>query len=256
MKTFKLTLEYDGTDFHGWQRQNSRRTVQGDIEAAIRTMTGEAVSLFGSGRTDAGVHALGQVAHFRCDTRLEAATFHKGLNSLLRNDIVVLTCREAPETFHARYDVIDKTYEYHILNRQWPSALHARYAWFIAKSLDTDAMTAACKQLEGRYDFSAFEGAGSPRAHSERTVFESGLSHGDHGLLMFRIRADGFLRYMVRNIIGTLVEIGLGKRTPSDITAILASKDRNQAGPTAPPQGLFLVQVRYKEETHHDPSRQ
>lgn len=248
MKTFRITIEYDGTGFHGWQRQKNRRTVQGDIETAIGTMTGEAVSLIGSGRTDAGVHALGQVAHFKCATRLDAETLHKGLNSLLRNDVAILECREAPETFHARYDVADKTYEYRILNRRWPSALHHRYTWFISRPLDADAMNAGSEKLKGCHDFSAFEGAGSPRSHSRRTVFQIGFSPLDHGLLSFRIQADGFLRYMVRNIVGTLVEVGLGKRSPSDLAVILESGDRSRAGATAPPQGLFLVRVRYKEE--------
>lgn len=242
---FRLIIEYDGTAYHGWQRQKRDRSVQGEIENALATMTGQKITLIGSGRTDAGVHALGQVANFHCDTRLTPDTFQKGLNSLLDDDIVIRDCQEADEKFHARYDVKGKTYHYRILNRQIPTAIRRHYVWFIRRKLDTDAMRSAIPHLLGKHDFKAFEGTGSPRAHTVRCVSEANLMQHDDGYLTFEIKADGFLRFMVRNILGTLVEVGVGKIPPDGLQEILLSKDRSQAGATAPPQGLFLMEVRY-----------
>lgn len=248
LKNFKLRIEYDGTDCHGWQRQAGRRTIQGDIETALRTMTGRPVTVIGSGRTDAGVHALGQIAHFRCDTHLAAPVFLKGLNSLLGQDIVIREAEEADADFHARFDATGKIYHYRILNDPMPSAIHRRYAWHISAPLHDDAMTEAARFLAGTHDFKAFEGAGSPRPHTVRRVGMADFIRDPHGFLTFRIQADGFLRYMVRNIVGTLVEIGRGKRMPEDLKTILASCDRKQAAPTAPPHGLFLIRVQYGPE--------
>ena len=221
------------------------RTVQETIERALARMTGEPVTLIGSGRTDAGVHAKGQVASFQTTSRLDAESFFKGLNSLLPGDVRICACDQMPEKFHARFDVSSKHYRYHIVNRPIAPAIGRQFVWHIRKPLDTVAMTQAAAAFIGTHDFKAFEGAGSPRAHTVRTITESTIWRKDGGNLTYDIRADGFLRFMVRNIVGTLVEVGLGKRPSEAIPAILASRDRGQAGATAPPQGLFLVDVSY-----------
>lgn len=244
-KNFKITVEYDGTRYHGWQIQKKDRTIQGEIENALKTMTRKKVTLIGSGRTDAGVHALAQVANFRCDTKLSAPIFQKGLNSLLEEDILIKECEEVDETFHARFDAKSKTYHYRILNRSLPIAIGRQYAWFIRKKLDIDAMRAAISHIIGTHDFKAFEGTGSPRAHTNRNVNKATLEQKKKDYLVFEITANGFLRYMVRNIMGTLVDVGLCKITADDFKAILRSKDRSIASPTAPPHGLFLMHVDY-----------
>ena len=245
MKNFQLNIEYDGTNYHGWQRQKKDITIQATIEKALSVMTCQEITLVGSGRTDAGVHALGQVAHFKCDTRLNADTFHQGLNSLLPNDIVITACRQVSKTFHARFDVKSKIYHYRILNRLLPSALLRHYAWHIHTPLNTTAINQACQSLLGRHDFKAFEGAGSPRDHTLRNIMTAKWKTCGVDEHQFWIEADGFLRYMVRNIVGTLINVGIGKISPCEFEKILDSKDRNQAGATAPPNGLYLVQVKY-----------
>ncbi|MFW6284042.1 MAG: tRNA pseudouridine(38-40) synthase TruA [Desulfosalsimonas sp.] len=246
MQTFKLIVEYDGTDFNGWQIQKTGRTIQGQIEKALFTMTRQPVRVTGSGRTDAGVHALGQTAHFRCQTRLTAGAFFSGLNSLLPQDIVIRSCTRESEAFHARYDVCQKTYRYYILNRPLAPAIGRQYAWHIAKPLDVEAMIRAAGQIKGTHDFAAFENTGSPRSHSIRTVSAARfIADAKDPQIIFEITADGFLRYMVRNILGTLVETGLGRMAPEQITAVLDSRDRGQAGATAPARGLFLMHVEY-----------
>lgn len=244
-KNFKLTIEYDGSDFHGWQRQNRDRTIQGEIENALQAMTKQKINLVGSGRTDAGVHAFGQVANFKCETRLDSETFLNGLNSLLPDSIVICTCELVNEDFHARYAARSKIYRYRILNRRLPTAIRRQYCWHIRRTLDLDAMRRAAAHVIGTHDFKAFEGTGSPRSDTIRQVFDAGLYREAEDYLVFEIKAEGFLRFMVRNIIGTLVEVGLGKITPEDFKAILLSKDRSNAGATAPPNGLFLVRVEY-----------
>lgn len=244
-RTFKLIIEYDGSGFHGWQRQKNDRTVQETIERALCRMTGERCPLTGSGRTDAGVHARAQVAGFQTASRLDATVFLKGLNSLLPDDVSICSCAQMPEGFHARFDVRSKHYRYHIINRPVAPAIGRQFVWHIRKSLDTASMLQAAGHMVGTHDFKAFEGAGSPRAHTVRTITESMIQRTDGGKLTYDIRADGFLRFMVRNIVGTLVEVGLGKRPADEIPAIIASKDRSRAGATAPPQGLFLMDVSY-----------
>lgn len=244
-KNFKLTIEYDGSLYHGWQRQKNECSIQGEIEKALMTMAGEKVVLIGSGRTDAGTHALGQVANFHIDTSLVAETFQKGLNSLLPEDIVIKACRQVDKTFHARYDAKSKIYIYRILNSNLPAAVCRQYAWSIRKKLDIEAMRRAICHIIGAHDFKAFEGAGSPRSHTIRHVFKADLAEKDHEYLVFKIEADGFLRYMVRNIVGTFIDVGLLKITPDDFKKILLSRNRNMAGVTAPPHGLFLMKVKY-----------
>ena len=244
-KNFKITIEYDGTRYHGWQRQKNDRTIQEEIEKAVLAITGQNVSLTGSGRTDAGVHAYGQVANFKCETNLAAQDLLGGLNSLTADDIVIHSCEEVAAAFHARYDVKSKIYKYKIFNRPSPAAIGRHYAWHIRKELDLEAMRAACAYLIGSHDFMAFEGAGSPRSHTTRSVFKANLVDEGDGYLAFEIEADGFLRFMVRNIVGTLVNVGLAKITPDDFKRILESRNRNQAGATAPAHGLFMLRVTY-----------
>lgn len=245
VKNFKIIVEYDGSRYCGWQRQNNDPTIQEAIEQALMKMTDQKISVIGSGRTDAGVHAYGQVANFKCDTRLSAGDFLGGLNSLTPEDIVIAGCEEVPDDFHARYSATSKTYQYRILNRPNPAAVMRQYAWHIRKALDLEAMRTAIPYIIGSHDFKAFEGAGSPRAHTIRNVLNAGLTEKNDGYVVFEIEADGFLRYMVRNIVGTLVEVGLGKISPEDVKDILDSKDRTRASATAPAHGLFLQSVNY-----------
>jgi tRNA pseudouridine38-40 synthase len=244
-QNFKLTIEYDGTAYNGWQRQAEAPTVQAALEQALECMTRSSITLIGAGRTDAGVHALGQVANFRCETRLTPEEILKGLNSLLPRDIAIRDCSAMPESFHARFDARSKRYHYRILNRAARAAVGRDYAWFVHRPLDAGAMRQAAERLIGRHDFKAFESAGSPRAHTRRHVMTAAWAEGPERRLTFQIEADGFLRGMVRNIVGTLVKVGLGKMGPSEIDAILASRDRRCAGATAPARGLFLVEVHY-----------
>lgn len=245
MPNFKITIEYDGTAYHGWQRQAEDRTIQGEIENALMTMTGDSVTVIGSGRTDAGVHALNQVANFRCDTSLTPEVFIKGLNSLLPEDIVITSCKVVPEKFHARYDAKSKVYHYRILNQLIPAAISRQYAWHIRKKLDLSAMQEALRCIIGSHDFKSFEGSGSPRADTVRCIINADLIITDGDYMVLMIEGDGFLKFMVRNIVGTLVDVGLGKITPDDFKRVLVSKDRNLAGITAPAHGLFLMDVKY-----------
>jgi tRNA pseudouridine38-40 synthase len=245
LKNFKITIEYDGTDYHGWQRQAKDRTIQGEIEKALMTIMGSKITLTGAGRTDAGVHAFGQVANFHCRPALDPHVFQKALNSLLPKDIVITRCTRVSEKFHARYDVKSKSYHYRILNRDLPAAIFRKYAWHIPKNLNLGAMAKILCYIIGTHDFKAFQGTGSPRANTVRSVMHADLEKMDEGYLVFKIQGNGFLRFMVRNIVGTLVDVGLGKITPKDFHNILLSKDRNLAGITAPAHGLFLMNVNY-----------
>jgi tRNA pseudouridine38-40 synthase len=246
MKTYKLTMEYDGTHYHGWQIQAGDITIQETLEKALSLMTGETVRVEGSGRTDAGVHALGQTASFKTDTRIPPEGFQAGLNSLLPEDIVILGCEEVKNDFHARFSAKTKTYQYRIYNQFLPLAVGRQYAWHIRKPLDVPAMTRAAAHLIGTHDFKSFEGAGSPRPHTVRTVLEAGVEKTEDGFVLFDITADGFLRYMVRNLVGTLVDVGTGKIPPERFKEIIEAKNRDLAGATAPARGLFLVAVRYE----------
>ena len=245
VKNFKMTIEYDGTDYHGWQRQKQERTIQGEIEQALLLMTARHVRLCASGRTDAGVHACGQTANFCCETELTPEAIQKGLNSILPNDIVIQDCRSIHESFHARYDAKSKIYHYKILNKNLPAAIGRQYALFVRRKLDTSAMRQAIPHILGSHDFKAFEGTGSPRSHTIRNVMAADLSENPDGRLTFKIEADGFLRFMVRNIVGTLLDVGLGKINADEFKKILESKDRSRAGATAPAHGLFLMEVKY-----------
>jgi tRNA pseudouridine38-40 synthase len=245
---FKLIVEYDGSAYHGWQRQKSDVTIQSEIETAVKTVTGKSVSLIGSGRTDAGVHARGQVANFHCVTRLSPETLQRALNAVLPADIVIIDCRGVPERFHARYDAISKTYRYTILNRKIPSAIGRQYAWHIKDPLKVDAIREALHHISGIHDFKSFEGAGSPRSHTTRHVMLAEWREGWEGEWHLFLMANGFLKHMVRNIVGTLVDVGRGRIEPDAVRMIRESSDRSLAGATAPAHGLCLMQVGYNGE--------
>jgi tRNA pseudouridine38-40 synthase len=246
-RNIRLLLEYDGTRYHGWQRQLDAVTIQEVLEAAIARLTGEAVALIGSGRTDAGVHARGQVANFRTGSAIPLKAFHQGLNSLLPRDIAVLAAAEAPPEFHARKSARAKTYEYRILNRPDRSPLNRHFAWWIAPPLDLAGMTAAAASLPGEHDFTAFRASGSDNLNPVRRVLAATWRNAPAGWLIFTITADGFLRGMVRSLVGTLAEVGRGKAPPTLLAELLRSGARHLAGPTAPPQGLYLMEVFYGE---------
>jgi tRNA pseudouridine38-40 synthase len=245
VRNFKINIEYDGSRYCGWQRQNHDPTIQETIEQSLVKMTGQKISVTGSGRTDAGVHAYGQVANFKCETKMNAEDFQGGLNSLTPDDIIVTCCNEVEYEFHARYKAKSKQYSYRILNRLNPAAIGRQYAWHIRNELNLEAMRVAISYLIGKHDFKAFEGAGSPRSHTIRWVMAANLYRENEDNVIFEIEADGFLRFMVRNIVGTLIDVGKGKITPDKFKHILDSKDRTQAGATAPAHGLFLKEVKY-----------
>ena len=245
-RKFKIVVEYDGSAYHGWQRQKTDPTIQGQIEKALAAMGGARVAVTGSGRTDAGVHAQGQCAHFSWDTRLGPKDLLRGLNGLLPDDIVIVGCTEVSPSFHARYDAQGKAYRYRILNRPLPAAIGRQYLWHIRKPLCVPDMAEALAGIVGTHDFKAFEGAGSPRSHTRRTIFSAGIGREGDGVLAVDIEGSGFLRFMVRNIVGTLVEVGGGKRSVSQFRELLASRDRRLAGATAPARGLCLMRVGYE----------
>ncbi len=244
-KNFKITIEYDGTPFSGWQIQNNRSTVQGEIEKSLSQILNQKIKINGSGRTDAGVHALGQTANFFAATSIPCQALKKGVNSIINGPIVIKKCETVDSDFHARYSAVSKEYHYHILNRPDPCAVGKNYIWHLKKDLDIDQMNKCCSLITGIHDFKSFEGAGSPRSHTIREIFFSSVEKPDKDRIVFKIKANGFLRFMVRNIMGTLVSAGLSKISPNDFKKILQAEDRNAAGMTAPPQGLFLIRVNY-----------
>lgn len=247
-RNIRLVIEYDGSGYHGWQRQAGALSIQEVLESRLEIMFGKKMSVRASGRTDSGVHARGQVVNFYIRARLKPEEILKGLNSLLPDDIVVLEAEEVDDSFHSRFSAVSKIYEYHILNRPVPSALLRRYAWHVRQPLEMEPMEECLRMVCGRKDFSAFMASGSPVSSTERLMFRAFLEQPVPDRLKFTFEANGFLRHMVRNITGTIVEVGKGKRTPEEFARIIQCGDRKKAGITAPGHGLYLMCVNYSRD--------
>jgi tRNA pseudouridine38-40 synthase len=248
MRTFKLTLAYDGTNYSGWQYQPGRVTLQETLEQALAKITSETLRVTASGRTDAGVHALGQVVSFTSDTQLEPDVLQKALNATLPLDMAVVTCEMARDGFHATHDAKRKTYRYTIDDGPVRDVFARNQVWQYRSSLDAAAMQRAAMALTGTHDFSSFETAGSPRESSVRTVYElrvGRLPDSAASRIVVEITGNGFLYNMVRAIVGTLVDVGRGAEDEAWPGKVLAARDRSAAGQTAPAQGLCLVRVEY-----------
>ncbi len=245
MKTYKLVIEYDGSRFSGWQRQNDRTTIQGEIEKALSKILNQKIHIAGSGRTDAGVHAFAQVASFQADTKVEPRAIKKGLTSMLKHAAVIRECGIASNSFHARYSAISKEYHYFILNRHDPCAINRGYQWHIRHKLNLNKMNQCCKMITGTHDFKSFENTGSPKSSTIRHLLFAHFKHIENNRIVFEISGTGFLKYMVRNIVGTMVSVGLNKITKNDFMSIFKAKDRTKASATAPAHGLFLKKVNY-----------
>lgn len=244
MNTIRLLVEYDGTDFSGWQLQPNGTTVQEVIESALAVIVGEPVRVHSSGRTDAGVHARGMVAHFRTERDLPMKAYREGVNGLLPPSVAIVSAERVPEGFHARFDARGKWYRYRICNRRVRSPLADRFAWHVRKPLDIEAMGTAASTFVGEHDFAAFRASGCAATSTRREIFSIDLSSRDD-LLCLDVRGSGFLRNMVRIMAGTLVEVGTGYRPGSDVSRLLTQPDRHKAGQTAPARGLCLMEVWY-----------
>jgi len=263
MRNLRLIVSYDGTDFHGWQRQPDALTVQECLESTIERILGEKVQVYGSGRTDAGVHALNQVANFKTACRIPCENLLKALNNTLQSTVRIKDIIEVPLRFQARRDARSKTYRYRILQAPVASPFVNRFVWHYPFPLDVERMAQAARLFEGEHDFTSFaaaEGCGSTRVAQAplpvlqdqiettqvRTIFTSRILRRVRTcVLVYEVTGNGFLHHMVRNIVGTLVEVGREKLNPTDMTRILEARDRTLAGPAAPAQGLCLVRVEY-----------
>jgi tRNA pseudouridine38-40 synthase len=261
MRNIRLTLSYDGSDFFGWQLQPDRRTVQGVVEEALGVILEGSIRIYGSGRTDAGVHALGQVANFRTESKIELLGLKRGLNSLLPKDIRVLDLCEVAEEFDSRRLATSRIYRYIIIRCEVVLPFARNYAWHITDDLDVEEMRRAGSEFIGTHDFSSFAGSEEIKGGDEegrnskskiREVFDFSIRDGSisQGIVIgefveITIEANAFLRHMVRNIVGTVVDVGRGKMGAKEIIDILEAKDRSAAGATAPPNGLYLVEVKY-----------
>ena len=245
MRNIKILIEYDGKNFAGWQNQPNKVSIQGEIERALKEITGEAIDVTASGRTDAGVHALGQVANFHTESKIDINKFPYALNAKLPKSIVVKKAEEVDDRFHSRYNCKGKTYRYVINNNEFPSAINRFREFHVAQKLDIDAMKKALGCFEGTHDFKGFKSSGgSERKTTIRTIEKAELKEND-GIISVELSGDGFLYNMVRIIVGTIVDVGLGKINADKIPAIIASCDRTRAGKTLPPHGLYLIEVRY-----------
>lgn len=245
MRTIKLTVAYDGTDFVGWQRQGKGVSIQGLIEEALTAIEGSPVTLHGAGRTDSGVHALGQVASARLSAAITDDRLRRALNAHLPAAIRITAVSTMPDGFHARFSAVSKAYEYRIWNGPTLPPFIRRYAWHVMEPLDVGAMREASDAIPGAHDFAAFRSARGVNHTTVREITSAGWRTAEGSALVFDIAGKGFLRYMVRSLVGTLVEIGRGQRAVSDIARLLAAPDRSAAGRTAPARGLFLVKVDY-----------
>jgi len=251
MRTIKLTLAYDGTAYAGWQVQPGEKTVQEALERAVERITGERLRVIASGRTDAGVHAFGQVVALRTESQLPADVFQRALNAELPRDIAVLEAVDAADGFHPIRDAVGKRYRYVIHDGPVRDVFRRQYCWQCQNRLDHAGMSRAARALVGTHDFSSFETSGAERNDSIRTVYELQVERGrgvEKDLITIEIEADGFLYNMVRAIVGTLVEVGRGAQPECWVAEVLAAADRRAAGPTAPPQGLFLLRVDYHND--------
>ena len=244
MRNIKLTIEYDGKDFNGWQKQPGKDNIQGTIEKVIASIVGEEVELNASGRTDAGVHAWGQVANFKTNSNLPIEKFAIAINSRVKNSIVIKKAEEVPEEFHARYACKKKTYQYVIDNSTYGSAIYRNLTYHVSAPLDVINMQKAIQYFIGEHDFKAFKASGTSSKSSVRTIYDAKVLKENDNIVIF-LTGNGFLYNMVRIIAGTLVEVGLNKRKPEDIKTIIESKKRENAGKTLPPQGLYLANVIY-----------
>jgi len=245
MVQYRLLLEYDGTDYHGWQLQPEARTLQGVLEAALATALRHPVRVAAAGRTDAGVHAMGQVVTFRSEHVVEPRELRKSLNALTPPDMAVRDVAVAADAFDARRHATARVYEYRIWTQPWRSAFWHRFTWHMSRPLDLRAMRLAASVLAGEHDFSAFRASDCDSDSAVRRVFHSGFTEAE-GLCVYRIEANAFLKHMVRAIVGTMVEVGMGHRPAETMAETLAGRDRSRAGQTAPPQGLVLMAVRYE----------
>ena len=242
---FKLTVEYDGTDFHGWQRQSNGPSIQAAIEDALAQMLGVETKIRGAGRTDAGVHALGQVAHFDAEARIPLHGYHRGLNALLPRSIAIRSVEEAAPDFDARFSARGKLYRYTLWTAQTRAPMRERYVWHLRRTLDLGEMQRAADLLVGRHDFAAFRAADCERKTTVRNLSRLAIARPEPDLVTIEVEADAFLKNMVRILVGTLCECGFGKRDAAGVRRVLDGGDRRLAGVTAPPQGLALVRVDY-----------
>lgn len=244
MRNIKLIIEYDGKPFNGWQKQPNKLNIQGEIEKAIQEITGEEINLIASGRTDAGVHSLGQTANFKTNSKIPIEKFSKAINSRLKKSIVIKSAEEVEESFHSRYSVKSKTYRYVINNSENGTAIYRGLEYHIPMKLDHEKMNVAIKYFIGEHDFKGFKASGTSSKSSVRTIFEGSVKKEGEKIII-ELTGNGFLYNMVRIIAGTLVEVGLKKIEPEEIEKIINSKDRTKAGKTLPPQGLYLLKVEY-----------
>ncbi|HEV2234607.1 MAG TPA: tRNA pseudouridine(38-40) synthase TruA [Terriglobia bacterium] len=257
MRNIRLLIAYDGTDFHGWQRQPNVPTIQACLESMLEKLIEERVTLYGSGRTDAGVHALNQVANFKMPGNIPPANLLKAMNNLLPSTIRVKKVEEVEESFHARYDARAKTYRYRISLAPIASPFTVRYVHHYPYPLDLKVIATAARYLEGEHDFTSFAGSDGSvhepptrpldvQSTNLRTIFASRILWRPRiSTLIYEVRGSGFLHHMVRNIVGTLLEVGRGKLEPQEVLKILKARDRTRAGPTAPASGLCLMKVEY-----------
>lgn len=245
MPQYRILLEYDGTEYHGWQLQPEVRTLQGVLETALATALRHPARVAAAGRTDAGVHAMGQVVTFRSEQAVDPGVLRRTLNALTPPDMSVREIALAADGFDARRDATFRVYEYRLWTQPWRSAFWHRFTWHVPRALDLRAMRLAASMVAGEHDFSAFRASDCDSESPVRRVFHSGFTEAE-GLCVYRIEANAFLKHMVRAIVGTLVEVGTERRDADAMAEILASRDRSHAGQTAPPQGLVLVAVRYE----------
>lgn len=244
MRNIKLVIEYDGKSFNGWQKQPNKLNIQGEIEKAIGEITGEEIELIASGRTDAGVHSLGQVANFKTNSKIDIEKFPYAINSKLKKSIVIKSAEEVPERFHSRYSVHSKTYRYTINNSKFGTALYRDMEYHFPIKLDENKMQEAAKYFEGEHDFKAFKASGTSSKSSVRIIYKAVVKRQDDRVII-ELTGNGFLYNMVRIIAGTLVDVGIGKIKPEEIKNIIEEKDRKKAGKTLPARGLCLLEVQY-----------